>query len=432
MKHTLHSFFGRISTVRLNAELQRIFASGLRTQINAELPEWIQLAPYGEWPTSERNADGTPEAVQIFTREDGEALVKRFNAWHRRLTRLARLNSCKVYVGHPDFAPDIWPQRIELGDVVEVSADEHGLNGRIRWNSDAGELLKKNGFPSVAWDTEDVPQSPGRERPVMLWSIGMTARPNIKGVKSAINALPDSQEPETKKDEPPMIQKIKKALIDAGCAKEDDSDDVIQTHVGNLISQIGQSKQWAAQEKARGQRFNAALGIEVADVEAGIEACITRINAAAAEAVTLNERINALTAERDGKAADAAALQERCNAIATTRLNTAIDFLVETGRASKAEADATGNDGIRARLNADFDKAYGELRAKAPQLNTARVNVRTSKPAVMEANERRARINSWTEDYMARHSVGYDEAYKAAEADPELKPLFEAMKPPAE
>lgn len=417
MKTSLHSFFGKLAVVRLNAELQRIFASGLRTQINAELPEWIQLAPYGEWPTSERKDDGTPEAVQIFTQADGEALVKRFNAWHRRIARLARLNSCKVYVGHPDFAPDIWPKRIELGDVVEVSADDHGLNGRIRWNDDAGEQLKKHGFPSVAWDTDE--QEPGKERPVMLWSVGMTSRPNIKGVKSAINALPE-ENPEiepTPEPENNMIKKIKDALCAAGLAKDDDSDEVIQTHVGNMISQMGQQKQWAAQEKAREAKLKTALNSEITDVDAGIEATLTRINAAAAEVTTLNERINTLTTERDAARA--------------ARINAEIERLIETGRLTKAEADAEGAEGVRARLNADTDKALKELNAVPSRLNTEGLKLGGQKPAIMDARDRMTRINAWTDDYMAKKGVGYDEAYKAAEADPELKPLFAAMKPPA-
>ncbi|WP_397379584.1 phage protease [Prosthecobacter sp.] len=414
MKTPLHSFFGKLAVVRLNAELHRIFASGLRTQINAELPDWIQLAPYGEWPTSERKDDGTPEAVQIFTKADGDALVKRFNALHRRIARLARLNSCKVYVGHPDFAPDIWPKRIELGDVVEVSADDDGLNGRIRWNDDAGEQLKKHGFPSVAWDTDE--QEPGKERPVMLWSVGMTSRPNIKGVKSAINALPeDNPEPEpTPEPENTMITKIKKALVDAGLGKDDDSDDLIQTHIGNLISQMGQNRIWAAQEKARQERIKTALNADVTDVDAGIEATLTRINAGAAEVTTLNESITTLTAERD--------------AARTARINAELSRLVETGRLTKAEADADGAESVRARLNADTDKTLKELNAVPSRLNTEGLKIGGQKPAIMDARDRMTRINAWTDDYMVKKGVGYDEAYKAAEAAPELKPLFEAMK----
>ena len=416
MKTLLHPFFGKLTTTRLNAELQRIFASGLKTHINADLPEWIQLAPYGEWPTSERNADGKPEAVQIFTREDGKELVKRFNAWHRRLARLARMNSCKAYVGHPDFAPDIWPKRVELGDVVELSDDEHGVNGRMRWNSDVGDDLKKNPFPSVAWDTEELGE--GKERPVMLWSVGMTSKPNIKGVKSAINAAPDATpendpEPEPTNKPPHMINKIKKALVSAGLAKDDDDDDLIQQHVGNMIAQMGQQKQWAAQEKARADRFKTALNAEFPDVDAGIEASLTRLNDATTQATSLTGRINALTTERD--------------AVQKSRLNTALDYLVETGRLTKAESEDAGAEGVRARLNADFEKVLTELRAKPARLNTRTLDLREAKPVVYEAHERSTRLNAWCEAHMQAKNCSWDAAGEASKKDKETAPLHEAM-----
>lgn len=406
--------FLHTTRLRLNAELQRLFASGTRTQINAEMPEWIQLAPYGEWPTSERDESGKPEGVQVFTREDAAALVKRFNAWHRRLGRLARINSCKAYVGHPDFAPDIWPKRVELGDVIELSDDEHGLNGRMRWNTDSDELLKKNPFPSVAWDTDVF--EPGRERPVMLWSVGMTAKPNIKGVKSAINACADCEDPN---DNPPpkdntMMNKIKAALVSAGFAKDDDSDDVIQTHVGNMISQLGQHKQYAAQEKARQERLRTALNSEVPDVDAGLEAAITRINDATAAAAAHQETIDTLTAERD-EAREA-------------RLNAVLDRMVETGRLSKADADATGEGSVRARFNADFDNTLADLEAKEVRLNTKGLNLGGQKPAMMDASERTARLNAWINERMTSASCDYAAAWAASEGDPEMKKIHQAMK----
>jgi hypothetical protein len=413
----MNPIFLPLPRVRLNSELHRIFSPGLRTVINAaadDLPEWIQLAPYGEWPTTERGADGKPEAVQIFTREDAVAIVKRFNALHMRLARLARVNSCKVYVGHPDFAPDIWPVRIELANVTALQEDDHGINGRMRWNADVIGKVRKNCYPSVAWDTEVI--SEGKERPVMLWSVGMTAKPNIKGVKSAINANPETEPDPTPEPEPEntMINKIKKALVEAGLAKEDESDDFIQTHIGTLISQMGQNRVWAAQEKARQDRIKTALNADITDVDAGIEATLTRINAGAAEVTTLNERINALTTERD--------------AALTARINAELSRLVETGRLTKAEADAEGDDSVRARLNANADKTLQELNAKPSRLNTAGLKIGGQKPAIMDARDRMTRINAWTDEYMTQKGVGYDEAYKAAEAATELKPLFEAMK----
>lgn len=433
MKTPLHSFFSQLAVVRLNAELQRIFASGLRTQINAELPDWIQLAPYGEWPTSERNADGTPEAVQIFTQADGEALVKRFNAWHRRVARLARLNSCKVYVGHPDFAPDIWPKRIELGDVVEVSADAHGLNGRIRWNDDAGEQLRKHGFPSVAWDTDE--QEPGKERPVMLWSVGMTSKPNIKGVKSAINALPDSPPTDPPTTEPTMnlLEQIKALLIKSGLLKDTDTDEAVLSGISSMISSVAwqrtQEKETAELNDTIKTALNSAdaakplpelVGMLITE-RAGLMSANaereTRINAEKDAAAALRERINTLTTERDAAMA--------------ARINAELSRLIETGRLTKAEVDAEGADSVRARLNANTEKTLQELNAVPSRLNTKGLDLGGQKPAIMDARDRMTRINAWTDQHMREKGVGYDEAYKAAEASPELKPLFEAMKTPA-
>jgi len=409
--------------IRLNAEIQRVFASGLRTHINAELPEWIQLAPYGEWPTSEHNDDGTPEAVQVFGREDAEALVRRFNAWHRRLSRLARINSCKVYVGHPDFAPDIWPKRTELGDVLELSADDKGLNGRLRWNADAQDLLKKNPFPSVAWDTED--QSKGRERPVMLWSVGMTSRPNIKGVKSAINAQPDANpETEPKNNDMNLLEQIKALLIKAGLLKDTDTDEAVLSGISSMISSVAWQRTQEKENTDMCAAIKTALNSEVdkplleliSDLVSAAADRDTRINAATTAAAVLQQQITTLTAERD------AARKARCNAI--------LDRLVETGRITKAEADAQGDDALSTRLNADPDKVLADLLQKPCRLNVQGVSIGRSKEAIMDAQERRTRINAWTEEYMSKNKVGYDEAYKAAEACADLKPLFEAMKQP--
>jgi hypothetical protein len=423
--------------LRLNAEVYRIFAPGVHTALNADaavLPEWIQLAPYGSWPTSERDEHGQPEAVQVFDADGARDLVSRFNALHRRLFRLARLNSCKVYVGHPDFAPEVWPERVEVADVVELSFDAEGLNGRMRWNTDVLDIVRKNKFPSVAWDTQVTGQ--GQEKPVMLWSVGMWHRPNIKDVRSVINALPDANpepDPETKPEDKPamnILAQIKALLKKAGLLQDTDSDETLLGALGSLISTIG----WKREEEARQVEMNKELktalnaqadkplGEFVTDLitaHATLQTAATdretRLNAAAAETTTLNERINALTTERD-------ALRTGDNA----RINAIMELLIQTGRVTKAEEEAA-----RTRLNAEFGTAIAELLQAPSKLGGKPLNIGGTRPAIAEAQERMARINAWTDEYMVKKSVGYDEAYKAAEAAPELKPLFAAMKPAA-
>jgi hypothetical protein len=178
-----------------------IFAPGQAIEINTDaLPEVIQIAPFGRWPTRDK------KAVQVFNAESADQILSWFNFFPRRLARLARINSVKVWVGHPDFAPAEWPERIELGSITELMVDEHGLNARVEWNAEAMEHVTKHKFPSVAWDC-DV-NDDGTETPAMLWSVGMWHRPNIKSVQPVINAegyedeSPEIEEPETKDSEP--------------------------------------------------------------------------------------------------------------------------------------------------------------------------------------------------------------------------------------
>ncbi len=424
-----------VRRVRLNAESYRIFAPGIKTALNADasaLPEVIQLAPYGSWPTFEKDENGVPEAVQVFDADVARELVNRFNALHRRLFRLARVNSCKVYVGHPDFAPEVWPERIEVADVTELSFDEAGLNGRMRWNADALPLVRKNKFPSVAWDTQVT--SPGQERPIMLWSVGMWHRPNIKEVRSVINALPETNpENPDPTNEPNMnlLEQIKALLIKSGLLKETDTDEAVLSGISSMISSVAWQR---TQEKenedmcaviktalnAEGDQPLGALVTRLVTDHAGLISANTeretRLNAEVTAATELRERIRELDLFPNIRIEDRDT--ER-----VARNNACVEHLIETGRITKAEEEAT-----RTRLNADPDKALAELLQSPSKHGGRPLNVGCTRPVIAEAQERITRINAWTEQHMAEKRVSYDEAYKAAQAAPELKPLFDAQK----
>lgn len=410
-------FLGR--RLRLNAESgedhHRLFAPGIRIALNAEaLPEWIQLAPFGSWPTSERDAEGNPEATQVFNTDAAAKVVKWFNFFPRKLARLARLNTIKVWVGHPDFAPEVWPERIELGDVVELKADDAGLNGRIRWNADAVQHVRKHKFPSVAWDTE--PQGDGTEVPVLLWSVGMWHRPNIKSVQAVINAAPDAKEDpdEPEPNDKPMnlLQSIKDLLIKAGLIKESDSDESLLSGIGTLIQNISWRREEEARQEAINKELKTALNAE-ADVslEEGVTLVIERMSAAVAAEATLSERINALVAERDSER------QARVNAL--------LEHLVETGRMTKAEADAAEDGSARARLNADPAVVEEFMKAK-PRLNTGGVQL-SSREDVSNAYERSTRLNAWLDEHMATNQCDRGTAWEASKNDPQMKAIHKAM-----
>ena len=395
--------------IRINArapEHPLMFAPGIALEINAEeLPEWVQLAPFGEWPTRDR------QAVQVFNAEAAEQVISWFNFWPRRLARLAQVNAVKVYVGHPDFAPAEWPERIELGSVVELNADEQGLNGRIRWNAGAIEHVRKHKFPSVAWDC-DV-EAEGIERPAMLWSVGMWHKPNIKAVAAVINAAGDDEsEPGTDAAPEPepdtnMLTKIMEALRAAGIVKEGDAEETVLGAIGSLIQNLAWKREQEQRDKSLSDEIRVAINAAPED-EVGVPTLIERFNAAQAR-----------TAEAETRLRD---VEVELNTERTARVNAQVEQLIAAGRIAKADEEAT-----RTRLQGDCN-AFAALMDSSVRLNTQPVRVEGQKPAVAEANERSARINAWCSDHMTKHGCSWEASWEASKTDADIKPLHDAMK----
>ena len=399
---------------RLNAKAPEhgvIFAPGVELRLNADgaLPEWIQLAPFGSHPTRDKSA------VQVFNSEAAQQVISWFNFFPRRIARLANLNAIKVWVGHPDFAPTEWPERIDLGSVVELNADEHGLNGRVRWNAGALDHVKKHKFPSVAWDC-DV-HGDGTETPAMLWSVGMWHKPNIKTVQPVINCLcesGDDPEKETQiEPEEPMLKSIMSALISAGIVKENDDENAVVGAIGSLIQSLAWKRDEQAREAQRVAQVRTALNA-IADVSTVPDEALT------GETLT---RLNAVIAERDAHAAEVARLNAQVETERTARVNAVIAHVIETGRATKADEET-----LRNQLNGAPDTAVEALLARPVQLNCKGLSIGGSKPALMEASERATRLNAWLSEYQDKHGCDYAAAWAASEADEKMKAVHEAMR----
>lgn len=397
-----------------------IFAPGQAIQMNAEaLPEVIQIAPFGRWPTRDK------KAVQVFNAESAEQIISWFNFWPRRIARLARLNAIKVWVGHPDFDSSEWPERIELGSIVELNADEHGLNARVEWNAEALAHVTKHKFPSVAWDCEI--NADGTETPAMLWSVGMWHKPNIKSVRPVINAAAedpetDPEDPQDPTQTPPqtnMLTKIMEALKAAGIVRDDDAEETILGAIGSLI----QSLAWKREEEKR----NADLAAEmrtalnaIADVKDVQDDGIAPI---------LVTQLNAVITERDTQAATVTQLNAQVTQLTANfaaeraaRINAVIERAIEKGLASKADAER-----LQTELNADFDTALAKLTEATPRLNAKPLSLGGFKPQIMEAVERRTQLNAWVNERMEKTGCDYDTAWNASKTDPATKGIHDAI-----
>ncbi len=405
---------------RINAKAPEhglVFAPGLAIEINADdtLPEWIKLAPFGEHPTRDK------KAVQVFNAESAAQIISWFNFFPRKLARLANINSVKVWVGHPDFAPEQWPERIDLGSITELKHDETDMWGKVRWNAGAIDHVRQHKFPSVAWDCEV--NGDGTETPAFLWSVGMWHRPNIKSVEAVINASTE-EDPESEpalsgdpqletepEPETPMLKSIMAALIAAGIVKETDDENAVIGAIGSMIQALAWKREEAARQATMAAQMRTALNAvaDVADVQDDglAPVLVEQFNATTTELVTLRTQVTDLTAAR------AAERTERINAI--------IDRAIETGRIIKAEEET-----LREQLNANLESGVSSLLAKPVQLNCKPLSLGGSKPAVMEAAERMTRLNAWVSNKVDS-GMSYDAAWEASKSDPVTKPIHVAM-----
>lgn len=400
---------------RINAKAPEhglVFAPGIAIELNADntLPEWIKLAPFGEHPTRDK------KAVQVFNAEAADQIISWFNFFPRKLARLANINSVKVWVGHPDFAPNEWPERIDLGSITELKHDDTDLWGKVRWNAGAVDHVTKHKFPSVAWDCEV--NGDGTETPAFLWSVGMWHKPNIKSVEAVINAAedmpdplnPDPENPEPNKDS--MLNKIMQALKDAGIVKDDDAEETILGAIGSLIQSIAYRREETARQKAAADTMRVALNA-VADVAELPDDGLT-------EAVVT--QLNAVISERDVQAATITELNSRISTLSAERIVSAVAHAIETGRASKADEDR-----LTTELNADFDGTLSKLSARAVQLNSKALNLGRSKAAIATAQERSAQLTSWVDDYQTRLNCDYATAWSASKLDAKMAAIHAAM-----
>jgi hypothetical protein len=392
-------------------KVRMLFAPALEIAMNAEtLPEWIQLAPYGEHPTRDK------KRVQVFNAESAAQVVTWFDFWPRKITRVMGVNACPVWVGHPDFDSATWPERRRIGSILELDAREDGLWGKIEWNASAEKALREEGhkFPSVAWDCDEI--NAEQITPVMLWSVGMWHKPNIKSVQSVINADGEMEEDDTEDEKVKggkpgtLMDSIMGVLRTGGIVKDGDSEDSILAAVGNLISSLAYSRQEKARRDEETLRLRTALnaGEEKAD-DILLDEALTEINAGRSLIETNAARISELEAE-----------VVQLNA---ARVSEAVNRLIETGRITKADEEA-----VTAELNANFEEAMSKRLAAPLQLNSAKIQIGGAKPAVMAATERAAKLQMEVNAHMDKTGCDYDAAWEWSKTNDTTKGLHEAMK----
>ncbi|MEO7933215.1 MAG: phage protease [Chthoniobacterales bacterium] len=344
--------------------------------------DWALISPYGDHPSP----DGS--YTQVFSREQADKVVKTWNSIAGIAVRtfkniahgLGIKSTAPVWDGHPETDKKRWPKEKLLAEISDLRAGEIGLEGKLTWNA-KGDTARTRGplFPSSLWWHWPASGTPPQVFPELLESVGLVPAPNISGVpawtaNTDLASSEAAENTETQKNENIMD---KNKLIQLLGLAADATDEQIESALklnrttANTADQV---------------RNDLTTANTTLDEEKKKVTSLNTANAAYVEGLLdLAEKRGVITAAQRGDYKD--------------RLTTA-----NTSAA-----------------------AIKELTEKAPALNTTEVKLNGNRVDLSTANARATALEGLVAAYMKDHNCDRDKAYAAVQADPNNKPLFDAM-----
>lgn len=210
--------------------------------------EGLLTVPFGDWQVAATRPDGS--SFPCIQRLDAEAVNEMTKGWRGILQKVQLwLFKIPVYEGHPDRAQALnEDQKDSLlrGTVRTIGAEGEAMSIAVAWN-DAGKAVRENyQAHSPHWllrETGETKDGLPVMRPCLLFSIGLTNKPNIAG--SAIN-----EEEEPNQETPKMKELIAKLRADLKLADDMSDEDVLKRaveHYGQIIDELYQAKSQLAE-----------------------------------------------------------------------------------------------------------------------------------------------------------------------------------------
>ena len=250
--------------------------------------EWLEVK-YGVYP----NAVG----LQVLDRPAADAMVRAFNSIPNRAADLFR--GLPGYIGHPDDLD--WKKqnpgvRAEaIARIKEVQAGENELRLRVALNDEGKRLVSGDAAPydsfSPNWGMVPITHQ-GRKafRPVELFSIGLTNKPNIPGTFIGLNEALPIETPKT-----PAMKTKTIALLAALGRPIADAANVTDEQLATAINEATP----VATQLVTAANELAAVKPKLATADQSLATAQTALTAATNEAATLR---TALSAERSARA----------------------------------------------------------------------------------------------------------------------------------
>lgn len=357
-------------------EAERMLATCTAANEMVQDGEWLRITPYGDFPNK--------VGLQRVQKEDGEQLVTAFNSLKGKLAR--GFMGVPVFVGHPDVAPDKYPDKRRYGRINELQAREDGVYGLVALN-DLGKQAMQEGHYLYNSPTWYLRKDGAHIRPMQLVSVGLTNTPQIPNEPWAKN-----------EEDAPVWSWLSQMLKEAGLFNPDTDDEAAAKSA--IAALIADRAKLAEAETAKATAEQAAT-------------------TAANERDTLQSQLTTATNERDGIKTQLTAANERFT-------KHCLDVAVKGGRitaAQRAEWEAKfGTDPIVAANELDaITKPAVPTGSKVGNLGNRKSgesNAGSEKiVAINEAVKEAAKVGNFD----LATNEGHNKAYAAAKkAKPEL------------
>lgn len=186
MKSILPEF--RIFSLANHADLEAGII-GLANDFQMGDDNWVQIAPYGEFPHPGPMGKNGKRLVpngclQRLDNAAAETMAKDFNSPLARIGRKLR-GEAPWYVGHHDIDPIKYPDPNAYGWIKALANRQDGLYAQVEWTPAGQKLIDDKSFKyfSPYWDVKETKQKDPQGRtivaPSRLNSVGFTNKPNI-------------------------------------------------------------------------------------------------------------------------------------------------------------------------------------------------------------------------------------------------------------
>jgi hypothetical protein len=372
--------------------------------------EWALIAPYGEHPAP------NGQYVQKFDRSQADTVVTTWNSitgtaarvfknlWHG----LGPKKTLPVWDGHPETDRARWPKEKLLAEITDLRTGDDGLEGRITWNARGAESRSRGPlFPSPLWWHWPPSGEPPTVFPELLESIGLVPTPNIAGVPAwTQNAAPEFEQKETEGTEADLRPPTSDLRHPNPLATDQEAEAPTQTGENTDMNK---------------QRIIELLKLAADATDEQIETALAAASTSTANAATMETQVAALTTERDTLATANGALTTTNAAL----IDGALNLAEARGAITPAERET-----FREKLTANASATIDELKPRKA-LNTQAIEINGNRIDLSTANSRAELLEKEiAKRQQADSTLDRAAAMAKCQADPALKPLFDAMQDP--